>query len=430
MSDPTQRLLHDLEDPKKFYRVENVPIFEPHTKMKTMVMPDGRDKKVKVEVTLQDLGDIAQRMNALARKKGQLIRITPGHTLPQQDVPEDKQPPPWGYAKDLKVGKWGPEQNIGLLATFYYMVDKASEALKSYPNRSAEYYDKSKEITGVALLRRDAELDLGMIAYGRDGAHYRYTMEGDMPDFEDDDLPGKKPDPTKPPDALEDLNNDGKVDDKDKSIQDKLDEYMKAMCSHKYFKDLSAHYGMDGGAPAAGPGMPGPTNATVPGAPKKKVPTPSDLDGDGIDDDLEGSASRRMQRDNLAIQYARLERREKEKDQRIAALEYSRTKEQCERVVTQLEAEGFLIRDRAKEVERLALMPSNTERNARTDEIRANYQKDPAAGGFLRVHEGPTEKSPVTREQSERAVRYASEKGYKGAEGFNKALAELQAQGA
>lgn len=74
MSDPTLTILSDLEDPAKFVRVDNVPIFCPHARQ--VRLPDGT--AVGVTVTEEDLQAIAQNVNRAAEEDGVLLRIKIG----------------------------------------------------------------------------------------------------------------------------------------------------------------------------------------------------------------------------------------------------------------------------------------------------------------------------------------------------------------
>lgn len=371
-------VFRDLNDPEKYTRVAAVPIFVPHERMKT-----GSDgKKRKITVTTADLQTIADRRNQIERDDGVMVRIAPGHTNPDKDAPEQKQPEVWGYARNHRVGRWGPGKKIGLLHDWYIRNDKLAEA-RTFPFRSPEYYPQAKDITAVALLRRDPELDLGIVTFSRgsQGPVYFYAMENDM-------------DPTAAPDATVDPNAPIEP-----SHEEKVEQYMRHCHSHPYARYFSEHYGAEG---APGPGMPAAGDVSVPGMGGTKEKEPLREEDESV----------RMGRDSDAIRYARIERDMKALRESNDQLRYAAEKADAERVVTQLQAEGFAIPDKAKLVGQLAKMPSAA-RDERCEEIRACYQRDPAAVPQVPLYrgkvEGGAEPPTMTRELRDQAVRYASE---------------------
>lgn len=172
--DATLQTLARFADPNAWDIVPNVPIFAVHKIFKRG--PNG--EKVKVEVTEDDLKKIVQMARHQEQANGVCPRMTLGHMHLPKDTPEQQQPPPVGWGRNLRVGRWGPEQKIGLLADQWFQKGK-KPASGDYPYRSVEYYPDTHEITGIALLRRDPELDLGLVTYERGAPCFCYSKEGE-----------------------------------------------------------------------------------------------------------------------------------------------------------------------------------------------------------------------------------------------------------
>jgi len=162
---------------------------------------------------------------------------------------------------------------------------------------------------------------------------------------------------------------------------------------------------------AAPPAPPTPPAATPPAAPPVAAHTPAEPPRlPGSDGKKEEEEKARMQRDSQAIQYQQLQ-------QEVAALKYAAAKAESERIIVQLEAEGFRI-NRATEVERMARMEPAA-RTEREKEIRENYQRAPIgtprggqADGFVRTQPGAGPGGPKNLDRAgfERAQKYQREK--------------------
>lgn len=328
MADSTlvQDFFTDLENPALFERVDNVPIFGKHTKKKKA--PDGTWHTVKVEdEDLEEIGDACDEMEA----KGNLPVITPGHRNLDPKVSEEDQPAPWGYMRWLRPGFYkAPDgkQIKTLLCTQYISKtarDKfgkpVSQAARTFPFRSVDYYADTHEITGLALLRRDPELDLGLISYGKPGRpFFLYASENPMA--------GEAIPPTKPPSV--DAKRGGEMEDDELSPDEAgtamryVKHYERHHPAFKYMCDrYTAEQGGEGGAaggditPSSGDAIPEKSMPEKPtdGAPPKMPKEPKDVE--------------HMQRNGMTVeQYHReLQIRDKRieaQDRRLAALE-SRT---------------------------------------------------------------------------------------------------------
>jgi hypothetical protein len=180
--DPTLDFLRRLDDPAQFIRVDNVPVFRAHQR--------GGKNGDTVKIADADLGTILWNTQRLEVEDGVVGRLTLGHTIP--GAPQTQQPPIVGYVRFTEVGRFGPGGKPAIKVSVYYDRRFWDQA-RSYPYRSAEYYPQTQTLVGVALLKTDPMLDLGMVAYSRDWQSsdgFPVTFEG-VPMV----------DPTLPPDA-------------------------------------------------------------------------------------------------------------------------------------------------------------------------------------------------------------------------------------
>lgn len=161
VADPTMTFLQGLEDPAKYVRIQNVPIFVPHERQAKG--KDGED--INITITMDDLGPIAEQINEREMSYGVPPVLTIGHRQQSNpNFPEQMQPPIVGCVRDAHVGAWGPQQKPAVLATMYYKKEDWEEA-KKYPFRSVDFYPGSNKVTGVALLKRDPFLPMGIVSY-------------------------------------------------------------------------------------------------------------------------------------------------------------------------------------------------------------------------------------------------------------------------
>lgn len=470
MPDPTLRILDAIEDPDRYVREPGVPVFVPHVR-------HGEGGEVEADVSPADLEEIARTANEKAAKYGVLVRVTRGHVrLHKPDEPpppEDEQPPIWGWAKDFRVGRWGPQGgNVGLLADIYF--DKRHHAAAmTYPFRSAEYYPETGEITGVGLLRRDPELDLGLLTYARRGRPER-GGEATMPtedDYLDDELPAEDDQEQYADDHLEpDGDEMGDEEEGDEFSPEEVEQYARMhRYNHQAATDALAGmgdddedrpmmeqlarcygrlaYGAEGGAPAGG-------NTFVPGVEGDDDDTPpldpvGDEDGDEEDmeqysgsDFLRGKNKEGQVRAMMAkdpegypgkgkqtgegghyrttshhhgrraqqVQYAR----------QLASLQQQVARQQqqvallhYEKQLLQLEAQGVEF-DLAEELREAADMtPQQRQRHLKR--MARHYSRSPVGGGMLPVLDNDAETDrgnrPLTARQKAAALRYMERQG-------------------
>lgn len=386
--DATRTILDQLDDPDLFEKVEGIPVFDEHEEPG----PDGQPRRF----DRSRLQKIADHNNTRATKTGDLAPLMLGHT--RDAAPETEQPPIVGWVKDYRVAPFGPEGKLAVVCDHYFRKDKGGAALlREYPRRSIELWPDGT-IDPIALLRRTPRRDLGLpTTYRRSGQTItRYSYE----DSHVDDLP------MAPADG-------GAPDDFDA----KCDQYMAGKFPH--LGAMHEKYAADfGGAPAAGPALPGAGNTAIPGAAKK--PLGPDPTQPPVPDD---EGPERMQRDQLAVKYSRLEAEYQTLKAEVTAQKFARHQADSERLVIQLEAEGYRIPDRAREVGRMAQL-DEAGRNDRADEIRTCYQRAPVSfDGFVPLAQDPSRKAPATsRDQRDQAVSLAGRKGIS----FDEALMQVK----
>jgi hypothetical protein len=414
-ADPTLASLDLFDDPSRWVVVKNVPVFRPHKRYGRN--KDG-DKVLLYEVTQDTFDRVAAEMIDLEQDSGVIPRMTLGHIEPAQ--PETSQPPIVGWGRDLKRGTFGPSKVPALLADLYYRVEDWPEASK-YPFRSVEYYPNRGTITGIALLKRDPELDLGALIFerGQEPCYY-YSAESAMPAEPDKKPPESVAKPAAPPAAAPGVPG---ADDA---------EYTKA-CAHmeRYMKEKYPHlsrlhgeaaqryeaataFPAAGGtppAPAAGPGLPSSTNAAPPRPAAPPVPQPT---------------AARMDREEQAIQYRQLEERLAVAERQLESERYERRLAQCNQAITQLQGEGYPIRDRVKLVTKLAKM-TEPEAAEFLDDYRVLYSgaRIPVRAGFITPSPtaGPNgDNQEVTESEAKAAARLATAEGI----GYKEALVKVR----
>lgn len=351
MADPTLDTLAKLDDPTLYVKVENVPIFRPHERQ-------GKDGKP-VKVDVERLGKIAAKINRKTAESGDMPRLIPGHTKP--GAPQKDQPSAWGFAKDARVGTFGPGNVPGILATFYVSKERWEEC-KQYPYRSPEFYAATDEITAVAFLKTDPELDLGVLTYERsDGGEYvpldlgplRYNVTADD------------------------------LDDNDPMLSRVL-RYMQKC--YPRLKDMHEQYAA---------GFPGPMNTGVPTMSEAKKP-----------DQLQKSAE--------VLQYekqvADLTAANAEQAKRMADLEKQNRLIRYERDLTALREQGYQL-DLAEELKDLSdATPEQFERHKKR--IVERYQRAPIGQAIRQGeidHKIPGQAKGMTEEQMGEALQYCRE---------------------
>src|SRR5262245_5234080 len=162
--DPTMEFLKRLEDPSLWKIQRQVPVGIPHRRQ----APDPKNPNgppLSIEITEADFPSIIQHLQQREQLFGVVPVLTIGHRV-QNDLKfnERNQPDIIGYARDYEIGTFGPVGIPAILITEYVKPDEETEASK-YPFRSMDFYPGTKMCTGVALLKRDPFLPMGMVTY-------------------------------------------------------------------------------------------------------------------------------------------------------------------------------------------------------------------------------------------------------------------------
>ncbi|HQR07027.1 MAG TPA: hypothetical protein PLN21_09405 [Gemmatales bacterium] len=146
-SDPTILALRELDTPGKYIVRRNVPVFVEHD-----------DPKTGQKWNRTKLSKLAQNSNRRATENGTPTSIVIGHTPGRKE----EELVHVGYARNYRVGTFGPKKKLGILADFYYKPDTYAKA-KQYPHRSIELWTDDMIIDPVSLLARTPQLDLGLL---------------------------------------------------------------------------------------------------------------------------------------------------------------------------------------------------------------------------------------------------------------------------
>lgn len=448
MTDPTLRILATLDDPDRYTRERGVPVFVPHKRSdpvldddgEPVLDDDGNPVENEIEVTIEDLEEIAESINHKVEEYGTPVRITRGHVvLPRKGEPapsEDKQPPIWGWGKNARVGTWGPKKKVGLLIDQYIRNEHHEEAM-GYPFRSGEYYPSTNEITGVALLRRDPELDMGLVTYARRGTPEQGKPEVTMPNPEDDfldDVDDGQEQYADEPDGDEGDFNDGP--EGDEYSPEEAEQYARM---HRYnaqrAEELLAEMGDDDedrpqmeqmarcyGRMAYGAGEPAGGNAFVPGDGLDEPPM-DPLGDEEMDEEPEmeqmgrgGKPKSRQygrqrptrqsaRQDVTQQQYAKLEQQVQELKKDRAMLQYERHLDSLDRagVIFDMDQEIADARDMTAE-----------QRKRQLQKMARHYARSPVGGGLVATDFDEVENNrqrPLTAAQKAAAVRYAQRNG-------------------
>lgn len=426
-TDPTLDSLRRFEDPSLWEVFENVPVFDEHDETQEVEQQghDGRPRTVTqvVRFDRRRLEQIAANCNAREARTGDVAPVTVGHTHKGTD--ETQQPPIVGYARRYTVGPFGPQGKLAVAATFFMrknqrlVTDKAgrpltpSEILSEYPRRSVELWPEDI-LDPIALLRRTPQRDLGITTYQRTSPRRVYQMP-DMPGA----MPGSQQ--TVPAGAVQ-------TDSRDEQL---LEKFFKHPLMQHLAKKYGAECGVDPGNPMSKqkptPPAPAPSQYGAGGPSGSNTFTPGPTPSGGGDGQPPGATvppvgrteAARMQRDQEAIHYARLEQENAALKQRLDAVEATNRetakqylRERREKDLIQLEAEGYQF-DRAQELDDVTEL--SQERYVKhLEKIRRRYQRMPVPGpgrGFVptaplrdaeQARSGPAKS--YSREQSRAAI--------------------------
>lgn len=387
LTDPTVEFMSQFGDESKWLVKTRVPLFKPHERIKT----DAKGvKKVAYVVTADDMAEIAANMR-INQAKGVPARMTIGHVNPDHNTPETDQPQVVGYWLNAEPGTFGPDNEPCVYVDAYAKRECAAD-VKGRPYRSAEYYPATKDIRGAALLTRDPQLDLGTVEiYARRKGAYLYSAPGEFY-MADEAAEVEKLDDVGP----ELMSADGEPEGH-KEWSANMEHYSKrnewiGYAMHCYQQNQAS-------APSA-------TNDQIPGDAKPA--------GETKEPEME-----RLKRDDAAVNYARITgevnelKRARDSDRAtIAQLTAERDLAVCERMVKQLQAEGYQLQA-ADEVP--ALLKKSPEGREEYVALIKKHATPVLTGMVFEPYSGnaegplPAKQTKLTAEQAAKAARFAQQ---------------------
>jgi hypothetical protein len=365
-TDPTAKIQRLFDDKSAWDEICDVPIFVAHE----VTHKDGS----KVTVDEGRLEKIRDNINLRWEEHGVPIVFTEGHRVPTFPYPEKDQPDILAYGKDAYIADRMGEPALWVKQ---YVPKGMLPTVRKYPFRSSEFRTEADEITGVALLKRDPKLDMGVVLYQQSTSSiYSYQdqaagkiclyLENAMPDLM---TPDKKDDldtnPVAPAPGGDSLNPD---DEK------KFEMYM----SKKYPKFGEMYASMCG----------------------------DKVDQGGDDPTMN------YQRDQvppaLAKQLADLKDRADKADAAAKRIK-------AQQVISKLRTvDGLYMDDPKGEEDMLYSLPEEAW-GPHVKRIKINYQRDPAAGPMLPVGEGTRDANgdpePKDAAEASQIVLYAEQNG-------------------
>ena len=387
-----------------------------------------------------DLTKIAQKINNRLNESGNPVKIFVGHT--NLKLPQSEQPRIVGYGCGAGVEKCGPKnRNSVVLKRVQYRKGLAKEAAE-HPERSPEFDPLKGELTGLALLKTDPKLPMGLVTYSSTVAGYEGEFRGVVATYASDNvtiLYGRQlaendpksqddrrqsatgPDPSAPPNATELQGEEAALADRFMRHYERTNPVIRYMCG-KYAQDQQAETEpmgveeVDGGEEGEGTEQDGEQHSEKP--PGKKP------------GEIAEKPEVHMSQDVLPIQYAQLaeevkglkaslDAQNKATESKLATLMATNqdlsqkyAQEQSKRILTELVTEGFVIKTPAKEIERMAKL-DDAGRVEYANNIRENYAKADVApvGPMIGIFDEPTPipgtKESATSEEVDKVVHYA-----------------------
>lgn len=405
LDDPTLEFMARLGDESLWHIRRGVPVFKCHDRKR--VGKDGQPF-VAYSVTERDLDTIAEKMRR-NQAKGVPARMTVGHINPDGSFPESDQPEVVGYWLNARRGTFGPNAEPCVLCDGYVKSD-AVDLVKGRPYRSSEFYPASKEIRGIALLTRDPELDLGSVELYAIGKGWHFASS-----------PGVFYMAEEKEDAKEEAKEEKLGEEQAEAGEPEGHAEWAGHMEHYAKKNPWVGYAMHCYAEnAAGPGTMGSTGGSIPTANVGEK---------------EDEVMSRMQRDDQAVNYARLEtklnavlKQCEVYQQQIGKLTKERDEADCERMFRTLQAEHYQLKDTCEAFVKEMLPLSGDEREKRLAFIRKYVPRDIGAGEMIEVYQGHAETKPLPRntEPTAKQVGELTRKYFNDPAGFEKALGELK----
>lgn len=368
MADPTLEFLKDLDNPSKWFCVHNVPVARPH-------------KRGKMTITGKDLVGMAATVNNAYTKSGVPVRVTIGHIKQDPNADETDQPPLAGFARNAKVGKFGPGKVEGLLVDLYIRRGQ-EQILNQCPFRSMELDPTTKRIHGIALLTRDPALDLGVVRYSKNvwTVQYEFPPGGDKNPKEDDVAP-ETADPAENPAADDEVDAAEDVGDEpgDTEETDQLDDTAGEEAGYQAFVKCMQRYIASGGMASMGP-----MNGGMPSA--QAIPPA-------------GEAPAAYQKSKGKPVSTAIDTTVKALEAKVAAMQKDRDTEASKRLLDPIK--GMVKFNYQRELDVLVSLPDDTKRAEHVAYMAENYAELPQArigGPLIQTYAGPVEGGggPVT----------------------------------
>lgn len=423
-ADPTMLLVESLKkESKKDWGliIDNVPIFcahewwertlpdgfkEARTIMPGDEKPDPKDGwKFCYAVTEDDLPNIAEVINKNFKKYGTPMKLLLGHTRPGR--PQEEQPSLLGFSIDAKIGHYGPEKIRAVVAKTFYKKG-CEDVPREFGFRSPEFKQSTGAITGIALLKTDPRLPMGVHAYEDTyfyGAGFMADKTDDKPATKPPEPAGaaETPDPksseptvegTKPagaqnaveaaPSAVGELHP---LEPHESHFANRLMKHYEE--NHPAIKHLSAEYKKYADSQAA----------MAPASPTsgRNPATPVGAENGSASAGTKTEAPKKLEEDELMQD----EEQARQYEERIAALESDRARMYAEGQVQTLRTKHRIkINDPKKLTERLIAARLKSEEACKEvlDDVINNYAREtraPVNPNFLPIHQDRQEEGPA-----------------------------------
>lgn len=449
-ADPTMDLFHALDraDPSEWSRISyGMPIFIEHEvwevpgdeegRKKLVVVPKGEKppangKKVH-EFDKSRLQQIVKEINYQYETSGTPVKLFIGHSDPKK--PQNEQPPLVGFGRGAYLGRFGPKGRLAIKTDAFYKPGyETAEA--EYPERSPEFLPRTNGITGVALLKTDPRLKMGMMAYGDEERKVILYGCGFMDETDEEviDMAEKEQSPATPAKVMDEPEDDDDEDDEtekkpmnagSKATQDTKSESCKPFEPHeqKFAERLMSHLEkshpaikylcgehtkyMSTQAAMAQPkaSMPGAASATSGYTPKSggndksksKSKKPShekhvSIHMSAETEVIDAADKERIDYAEMQKEFAELKAARDADIARIAKLEEENAILYATEAIDTLEKQGKVIKDKPKEIAKLVKMKTLEERQEHLKDIRINYadaERSPARGrSWLPIDDG------------------------------------------
>lgn len=323
-ADATAEFVAKLNDPTQWVVKRGVPLFKAHDRYR--LDPKSKKRFVAYTVTDADLYTIASNMRK-AESRGEPARMTVGHTNPDPDKAETEQPRAIGYWRNARVERFGPTKELGIIADAYIHRELAPE-VKGRIYRSVEYYHDTREITGAAVTTRDPALKLGTVELYKAGQPERYSLAEAYEMAEPSEEKEEKAESAET-EKVEKEEGEGTVPEGHDVFLKHMEHYAKSNPWMAYAQHCYNENQMQAAGPPSG------TAGHIPNDEIEHKPEP---------------AMNRMQRDDEAIQYSRMDaeiktlRKQMETYQKQSVeLARERDAADCERMIRTAQAQGYTL---------------------------------------------------------------------------------------